>query len=134
MSIRNASVPVGATYAPTGGTATSMVVLSQESGKISSFIGTSGVTAQTRTECVFDAKIPRPNVAAPGGYTQGRSTVTVKVPKVLANLARTVNTAKVELAFDPETTVAEVTALKTTLINLINDADFDTFWVNQAAD
>lgn len=134
MSIRSASIPVGATFAPTGGTATSLVVLSQEAGKITAFVGTSGVLAQTRTECTFETKIPRVNSNAPGGYTQGRSIMVAKVPKTLANLARTVNTARVELSIDPETTAAEVAALKSLLVNSIVDADFDQFWQNQSAD
>lgn len=134
MSIRNASIPVGATHAPTGGTATSLVVLSQEAGKITSFVGTSGVIAQTRTECTFETKIPRANSSAPGGYTQGRSILVAKVPKILANLARTVNTARVEISIDPETSAAEVAALKSLLVSSIIDSDFDQFWQNQSAD
>jgi hypothetical protein len=134
MSIRNASVPVGATFSPTGGTATSLVVIEQKAGEVRSFIGTAGVTAKDRTELKFTSLTPKPSVSTPGGFTQGRASVTVSVPKILANTNRTINTGSISLAFDPETTVAEVAALKSVLINALIDADFDQLWLNQSLD
>jgi hypothetical protein len=134
MSIKTASVAIGATYAPTGGTATAITPLATSNTDISAFVATTGVMASTRTEIVFSGKVPKVSASGPGGYTQGRSSVLVKQPKTLANAARTINTASVSLSIDPETTAAEVTALKSLLINLINDADFDQFWLNQAVD
>jgi hypothetical protein len=49
-----------------------------------------------------------PNSAAPGGYTQSRRTVVSKEPKTLANDNVTVNTVRTQVAFDPETTPAEL--------------------------
>lgn len=134
MSIRNASVPVGATYAPTGGTATGLVVLSANAGVVNTFIGTSGVTPLTRTEIEFRTKNSKPLSGAPGGYSQGRSSALITVPKTLANLNVTHNTAKFEMSIDPETTQAEVNALKLAVVNVILDADFDQLWLNQSSD
>lgn len=134
MSIKTALVALGSTFTPTGGTSTAIVPLNTSNADITAFVGTSGVIASTRTEITFSGKTPKASSSGPGGYTQGRSSVLVKQPKVLANAARTINTASVSLAIDPETTAAEVAALKSLLINLINDADFDQFWQNQAVD
>lgn len=134
MSIRLASVPVGATFAPSGGTATSLVMLSSDSNSASAFVGTTGVTPLTRSEISFVGKPPRVSKTAPGGFTQGRASAVVSQPKVLANLARTLNTAGVYFNIDPETTDAELTALKSLLVNLILDADLAQLWLNQSVD
>jgi hypothetical protein len=134
MSIKTASVPIGATFSPTGGTATAITPLSTSNTDISAYVATAGVMASTRTEVTFSGKVPKVSKTAPGGYSQGRSSVLVKTPKVLANLQRTINTASFSLAIDPETTAAEVAALKSLIVNMITDADFDQFWLNQAVD
>lgn len=134
MSIRTASIPVGATFAPTGGTATSLVLLNSDAKETKAFIGTTGVTPLTRSELTFVGKPPKVSSSAPGGFTQGRASVKITVPKVLANLARTLNSAEFSIAIDPETTAAEVDAIKSAMINLIIDADFSQLWLNQSTD
>lgn len=134
MSIRLASIPVGATFSPTGGTATSLVLLSSDSSSAKAFIGSSGVTPLTRTEIQFSGKPARTASGTPGGFTQGRASAKVVVPKTLANLARTLNTGTIEISIDPETTAAELVALKSALVNLLTDADFDQLWLNQSLD
>lgn len=134
MSIRLASVPIGATVAPTGGTATSLVLLNADSTSAKAFIGTAGVTPLTRSEIAFEARAPKVNPTSPGGFTQGRSSAKISSPKVLANAARTLNSAKVEFSIDPETTAAELLILKTNLCLLILDSDFDQLWLNQSLD
>lgn len=134
MSIRASSVAVGATYSPTGGTATSLVLLNSDASSTRAFIGTAGVTPLTRSELIFAGKPARVSAAAPGGFTQGRASVKLVVPKVLTNTNRTLNSCAFEMSVDPETTAAEVQALKLTMVNLILDADFDQLWLNQSTD
>lgn len=134
MSIRNSSVAVGATYSPTGGTATSLVLLNSDASSTKAFIGTSGVTPLTRSELSFTGKPAKVSPSAPGGFTQGRASVKIVVPKVLANTNRTLNSCAFELSVDPETTAAEVSALKLAMVNFILDADFDQLWLNQSTD
>jgi hypothetical protein len=134
MGIRTSSIALGATFSPTGGTATAFSTLSSNDQSIKGFLAESGVTPLTRKEVTFEGKPSRANASSPGGYTQGRASAKLAVPKVLANLARTVNTMKVELSVDPETTDAEVTAMKSAMINLINDTDFSQLWLNQSID
>lgn len=134
MSIRNASIPIGATFAPSGGTATGLIALGGDASSTKTFVATTGVTALNRTEILFSAKQPKVSPSAPGGFTQGRSSLKVTVPKVLANGNRTLNSATIEMALDPETTAAELNALRSLLQNLIVDADFDMLWLNQSID
>lgn len=134
MSIRNASIPVGATWAPTGGTATPIVMISSDSSSARAFIGTTGVTPLTRSEVQFASKPAKTSANAPGGFTQGRSSAKVVTPKVLTNLARTLNTGTIEISLDPETTSVELAALKSNLVNVLMDADFDQLWLNQSID
>lgn len=133
MSIKDASLPIGATVAATGGTATNLVVLGGSLTETQAYVGTSGVTQLTRTTATFTVKQPKTSVSAPGGYTQGRSKVRIDVPKVLENLARTSNSISIELAFDPETTAAEVTALLQLASLHLIDTDLSSFWLNQSA-
>lgn len=134
MSIRNASIPLGATYTPTGGTATPLMLLSANNTEVKTFVATTGVTPLTRTEVSFFGKPPKVSASAPGGFTQGRSGFTVSQPKVLTNLKRTLNTAGVTFNIDPETTEAEANALKSLLLTLINDTDFVQLFLNQSVD
>ncbi len=134
MTIRNSSVALGATFSPTGGTATSLVALGGDTTTTKTFVGTTGVTPLTRTEISFTGKLAKPSETAPGGFTQGRASLKLTVPKVLANTNRTLNSASVEIALDPETTSVELTAIKSLLINLLNDSDFDQLWLNQSID
>jgi len=50
---------------------------------------------------------PVVNSAAPGGYTQTRRYFTFKVPQTLSNGNITINTVKMQTAFDPQATAAE---------------------------
>lgn len=134
MAIRTSSIPVGATIAPTGGTATGLVSLGQNLTDLSTYLATTGVTQLTRTAMDFTSKQPKVSLTAPGGFTQGRSGVKITSPKVLANLKRTLNSIKIDLSIDPETTVAENLALRSLAALALLDSDFDAFWINQSID
>lgn len=134
MAIRTASILVGASASFTGGTATSLALLSASDTSLRGYVASSGVTPLTRTEVTFQAKTPKTNQLSLNGYTQGRSSVTITVPKTLANLKVTRNTARVEFGFDVETTDAERLALKVLTCQLTMDGDFDAFYANQAVD
>jgi len=132
MTIRNASIPVGATFSPSGGSATTIIPINSDSASLRAFVGSSGVTALDRTECIFTGKTPKVSSQAPGGFTQGRASVKIIVPKILATAKRTLNTGTIELSIDPETTTEEVDAMRSLLINFLNDTDFAQLWLNQS--
>lgn len=124
MSLSNASIPIGASYAPSGGSATSLVSLGQNPGENKVFID-DGADLILRKTCLASSKSPVPNAGAPNGYTQQRTSVVFHVPMLLANGKYTVNTARLEVAFDPEADSGERGLLWELLSHICVDADFD---------
>lgn len=51
------------------------------------------------------------NSATPGGYTQSRRNFSYLKPKILANGNSTVNTVRIQVSFDPESTETDVKVL-----------------------
>jgi hypothetical protein len=68
------------------------------------------------------------SAAAPGGYTQARRVVVVSIPKTLANGNTTVNTARVEISADPESSDSDVSALRELIVQAVNDSAVDSFF------
>lgn len=124
MSLSNASVPIGASYAPTGGSATSLVSLGQNEGSNKLYID-DGSDLILRKTCLATSKAPVVNSGAPNGYTQQRSTIVFHVPMLLANGNYTTNTVKIEVAFDPEADASERAYLRELIAHCGVDADFD---------
>jgi len=115
------------TVAATGGTDVTLQSLGIQSNKntLTFSTDTSNITRRT---IEFSVKPYAVSESAPGGYTQQRCTALLKAPKVLANLNRTVNTAKFELAYDPETTNAEIEQMLETIGQTIASAAFLAFY------
>jgi len=128
MSIQNASVPIGATYTPSGGTATTMIDKGNAQAGQTSVILDNSATFQLQTGLNFTVKEPKASLNAPGGYTQARASVYITVPFILDNGSRTVNTVKVEIAHDPELVDSEVDDLLELAAHLVLDADYADFW------
>lgn len=130
MSLNNASVLSGATYvAPTGGSALAFESLGVRNNTNEIF-ATADTDLRTRRSIVCTVKDPKVSASAPNGYTQARRTATFKSPLSLDNGNVTVNTAKVEFAFDVETTEAELDEMKLILCQAIMDSDFDNFYAD----
>lgn len=134
MALRNASIPLGATLTPTGGTATTLSSLGQTLSELKTYLASAGVTQLTRTAVDFSTKQPKASITAPGGFTQGRSSFKMTRPKVLANTKRTLNGISVEISTDPETSAAENLDLRITACLLLLDSELDAFWLNQSVD
>lgn len=127
MSLDNASIPIGATYAPTGGSATTMKTLETSAGSRKLYLD-DGSDMILRKTCLATAKAPVPNSGAPNGYTQSRVTAVFHVPFLLDNGNYTTNSIKIEASFDPELTTAEVEAQLWDLVrHVCVDSDFDDF-------
>lgn len=124
MSLDNASIPIGASYSPAGGSATSMVSLGKTSDSNKLFIDDSSDLILRKT-ALATSKAPQPNAGAPNGYTQQRSTIVFHVPMLLANGKYTTNSVKIEVAFDPEADAAERAYLRELIAHCGVDADFD---------
>lgn len=79
---------------------------------------------------VATVKEPKPSSGAPNGSTQARAAMTFKSPLVLDNGNVTVNTVRVEVAYDPETTSAEIDELLVIGAQLFADSDFTALFKN----
>lgn len=123
MSLINASLLTGATLSASGGTALPLASLGQSGNKVT-LVPTADTDFRTRRSFDVTVKSPSPNSAGPNGYTQARPSVVVKQPIVLANGKTTVNTARVELAYDVETSQAQIDALMLLAAQVLFDADF----------
>lgn len=129
MSISSASVLKDGTVATTGGTATSMITLDKGNGH--KVLIDDGAAFNLQSTIDFSVKSPKVSSSAPGGYTQGRNSVYLRVPLSLDNGNRTVNTAQISISCDPETTDAERLTMRVYLAQLLVDSDFTVFWDDQ---
>jgi hypothetical protein len=131
MSLTSASINYDGTVATTGGTATGFISKGQGINNHALILDNSAefINQQTVT---FTTKDPKVNSGSPNGYTQARSAVTLKVPLALDNGDYTVNTLKIELAVDHESTDAEIESMLVTAAQLLHDSDFSDFWKKQS--
>lgn len=137
MTIKNATVqkdPASVTYGT--GTSTTLKTLGDSLNQHHSYLSVTGedLPLQQRVELVATIKQPKVNAAAPNGYTQARNTMLLKAPLVLDNGNVTVNTVRVEFAFDVETTSAEKDTLRHYVAQLITESSFEEFWNSQSID
>jgi hypothetical protein len=128
MSLSNASIPIGATYTPSGGSATSFVSLGStlESNKL--FIDDSPADLLLRKTVLATNKAPTANASAPNGYTQNRSSLVFHVPMLLDNGNYTTNSVKIEVSYDPEADSTERAYLRELIAHVGVDADFDSLF------
>lgn len=124
MSLSNASIPIGASYAPSGGSATAFASMGQTPGSNQLFID-DGADLILRKTCLASSKTPVPNAGAPNGYTQQRSSIVFHIPMLLDNGKYTTNTVRIEVAFDPEADSGERALLRELIAHVGVDADFD---------
>lgn len=131
MSIKSASILVDGTVATTGGTATSF---KDKGGDLVSWrsILDDGSEFLSQTQVEFSIRDPKPNSGSPNGYSQARSSVVIQKPLLLDNGEYTVNTVRLTLSVDHETTDAEIQNLLVTTAQLLVDSDYADFWKKQS--
>lgn len=123
MSLQSATTLSGATFAGTGGSTVNWSSLGQVGNKLPIAV-VSDTDLRTRRQIDVTVKSPTPNSGAPNGYTQARVTKVYKRPLLLENGKLTVNTAKVEIAYDVESTPTEIQDLLDVAAQMAFDADF----------
>lgn len=123
MPISNASILSGVTMTPSGGTAVPFGSLGIRNGT-NTLYATGDADLRTRRTIVCSAKEAKVAPGAPNGYTQARATAVFKTPLVLDNGNITVNTVRIEVAYDIESSAAEVTELKLMAAQILTDSDF----------
>lgn len=127
MAILGASLFKGGTYVdPTGGT---VVAFSDLGGELRNRqVYLDGTLPLDRTEVTFASKEARVKSDAPNGYTQPRRSMVIRVPLVLANGNRTVNTARVELSVDVETPITEIDNIRGYVAHAVAKSFSNAFW------
>lgn len=131
MAINGGSVLLDGTVSATGGTATSLLSKG-ENGETHKVLLNDGAAFVSQKTVDFTVKEPRVSASSPSGYTQARSIVLLKVPKILADGSRTVNTLRIEFAGDINTTDAERLTMRSLGAQFLVDSDLTSFWNAQS--
>lgn len=127
MPINGGSVNLGATHAPTGGTAATMSVLGSDRSGAKILLNDSAAFS-LRSTLNISVVEPTVNANALGGYTAAKRRVARQKPITLASGDIFVNQCIVEMIVHPETSVAQITELRSGACLVANDADFDGLW------
>lgn len=127
MPLSTAAINSGATGSFTGGTALNLNSKGIESGRNVLYVE-EDQDLLSRREIDCSVSYPKPQASAPNGYTQSRSTLVIKSPLDLDNGDSTINTVRVVLATDPETTATEIQELLVLAAQCLLDSDFADFW------
>lgn len=126
MSLANAVVKTGATWAPTGGSDLTFTGDGRAVNDGISLVVTADTNLLTRRSLVARAIMPALPAKA-GEYAKlGRNSVVYKIPFVAADGKLYTQSVRIEMAFHPEYT-AKNTAIADTAA-FVADADFTAFW------
>lgn len=115
----------GATVSTTGGTADPLLKTGSDL-KTFNLIYSDDANSVAR-KVQFSVKDAVISASAPGGYTQRRRTVYYSQPKVLANGNSTINSIKLEISADPETTDAELLLMHEDLKQITVSSEVEDF-------
>lgn len=126
MSLSTAAIVKDGVIATTGGTSENLGSQGSTLNQHDLYFG--GTTMSDRNDMIVKMKRPSENANTPGGYTQGRAEFFLKFPKILANSARTLNTARIVISYDVETTDVE----KDTILSYLGDMFKDGSTFNAA--
>jgi len=127
MPLSSASVLSGATLTPSGGSAISFVSAGIRN-EVNTLNCSNDADLRTRRQIVCSTREPRPSEGAPNGYTQARATAFLKFPLELENGNVTINTVRIEVAYDVETSASELTEYKVIAAQVLNDSDFSALF------
>lgn len=107
MSLSNASIILGGTLSVSGGSAVTFSSLGNNTDGTVMLYVPADTDLRLRRKVNARVNMPKPSASAPNGYTQARGQMVFYQPILLANGLVTVNTYKVEAAYDIETSVAK---------------------------
>lgn len=126
MALIGASVPMGATWAPTGGTARTLTSLGGNSNPLRLLVNDSA-NYQVRNTIEASVRDAVAQAGAPGGYTAIKRQFKIHRPKVLADGSVFVQGVTITLDTHPEISDAENTSLLSQGSALLNDAETSPF-------
>jgi len=130
MAIDQHTVHHGGTIVKTGGITNKLEKLDDGAGYANFFV--SGTNLLDQKTLKFSVKRPKVSPTAPGGFTQARNTLYLKVPFTLASGLVTYVSAKVEISVDPEYPEDENRYLRAMISDLLTDTELNDFWINQS--
>lgn len=132
MALIGGSVNDNPTVSTTGG---ADLTLSQVGGSSPTSVTCALGTGDYKTLRTIDFKIalPRINASSPNGYTQRRMEAVCKFPRELANGNLTVDTVRILLATDVETSDANMLTMRKVAAELLyRESEFSDFWDQQS--
>ncbi len=126
MSI-SASAPLkDGVVSATGGSAVPFTSIGDNIGE--NHVYFDGTDIRTRSSATFVSKAPKKSTTAPSGYTQQRNTAVLHFPLTLASGEVVVNTVRVEIATDVETSDAIKETIRGLVAQVVYENSFDEFW------
>lgn len=125
--IDGASLPIGATFSPSGGTATGVSFLSSQ-GSTSRFLLTDDANYRLRKTFNFTNTESQQNSGYPGGATPNKRRVSVVSPVLLDDGSYFNNQVIIEIIAHPELEDTDINALQGLGMLVLSDADFAGFW------
>lgn len=132
MSLSSSTIKTGATaIAPTGGSDLVYTALKTGLDTVTAAV-VADTDFRTRRTAEFTARAPKPQSSAPNGYTQVRNNVVLKFPRLLANGAISVDTVRIEVSSDVETSAANRLDMRYLAAQILGDTDYDSFWDSQS--
>lgn len=132
MALRNATILDGASISATGGTSKSLTTDGQLIVNGVHLIDASVTDYRVRPN--ISARNRNPALQSDGTYGKGRRSMTITIPKVLANGKQGFPCFRLELEDFPEMTQAEIDKLKIWAAQCIIDSDFTSFWYTGSID
>lgn len=128
MTIQSASIPVGATFSPSGGTARSVLFLENVANGIKCFLDDSPASNLLRKLFFANSRSALPNPALPGGSTAQKVRLEVQVPYTLSSGVVYNNKVATDIWYHPETDSAGRDLLINLAALMATEADFTSFW------
>jgi hypothetical protein len=127
--INGGSIPLGATFAPSGGTATTISSLGGDSSSSGiKFLVEDSAAYAERSIIQVSTVEASVNSGYPGGMTPNKRRTSYKISRQLADGSYFTDQVNIEIIAHPETTVSEITGLRSAGCNMLNDSDFDGLW------
>lgn len=128
MSIQNASLPLGATFAPTGGIATALTPDGTTVPSGVRVVVSADTTAATRRNATLKTRsaVIDPKTGKFSG--KDKRSCTFCIPEVLPDGSISFDLVRVEFETHPQSVSTKLAALKSAAVCVITDADFDNFW------
>lgn len=130
MAIQNASIPVGATYAPTGGTARTIKFLGNVTNGIKTFIDDSPVSSVLRKILYANVRPAVPEPSSIDGYTHEKKKLEFQIPFTNGAGDVVVDKVIVEVWTNVAADATQKALLRGLIANVGSDADFDDFFTN----